>query len=111
MTRNKETFLRVVQTADGVENTLFTTDISALRPSLTEGADGSFTVTLAPVGDAPVLQASVEYFEGRGGWYWHIRYGNGEIADVSESYTRKSSARKAAERMAEKLGVEAVEVS
>ena len=114
--RVKETWLRVTRVVDGAEHELWRYPLSGLTATGTPGATG-YNVTVETGqsnSTVPEVQlatvVAVEYFEGQDGWYWHVVYGNGELASVSESYTRKDSARKAAVRMARKLGVEAVEV-
>lgn len=46
------------------------------------------------------MKATFEVFLGRNGhsWYWHEKSRNGQIKSVSEAYTRKSSAKRAAAR-------------
>lgn len=118
MDRVKETFLQVVQVTDGKEVPLWSTGISALEPTLTSVEGGSYKLVLSPLGttatatasEDPDFAVSVEYFEGDDGWYYHVVGYNGQILNVSEAYTRKDSARKAAVRTAKQLGVGAVEV-
>lgn len=116
MDRPKETFLDVVQLEEGKEVHLWHTDITALQPTLTSTEGGSWKVVLSPFGvatsevtEAPI--SAVEFFKGDDGWYWRTVWQNGQVASVSESYTRKDSARNAAKRVADELNVEAVEVS
>lgn len=53
--------------------------------------------------------SSVEVFKGEGrvipGWYYRLRAANGQTLSVSESYVTPWSARRAARKVAESLGV------
>jgi len=52
----------------------------------------------------------VEVFSGRKGHFWRVRYGNGQKAITSESYTRKADARKVAKRFAQACGLPLKEI-
>lgn len=111
-----ERYLRV--TREG-EQPLYNLPITGLQATFTEVPDGyqvnlttmnvAVDVAVATVEEPPALIA-VEVFKGKDGWYFRTVWSNGKTDSRSESYTRRDSARKAARKVAEQLGLEVTEV-
>ena len=47
---------------------------------------------------------NVELFQGKDGWRWHLKAGNGEILATSEAYDSKSNAERTANLVQTALG-------
>ena len=114
--RPKQTFLIVEQTGpDGQARELWRTPSVGYAISEADRENGDHVLVLQPAApqvaeEAPSGVVGVEYSEKDDGWYFWVVDSQGDTSDMSKRYVRKDSMRKAAERLADELGVEAREV-